>query len=311
MPDTILYAQHGWADGPQAIASLARQLAGPETQVVAPDLGYLRTWLRIEPLIATVEAIAAENFAAHPTRPVQIIGHSMGGLIWLEVLHRHPEWWSQIASLVLVGSPIGGADLGRLLDPFEWGIGIARDLGRNRRRLAEAVAAKIPTLVIAGDADGGSDGTIPIASTQVRGAKFVCLPGVAHAALRTHPTVATTIAIFWAHLATVGMETPLPPDPVDHADRLVQQLQNVPGMTDAHWRDFSRSVVHLTCQDGTTVRLWKNPIGIDHVFVGCPQGTCLYAGFVGWLHANELQQTINTILQEFGAARLSATQPEK
>ena len=155
-PQFLLFAQHGWADTSRAIASLAHTIVPPETPVIAPDLGWLRTWLRIEPLIQQVEAAATKALEDYPDHAWRIMGHSMGGLIWIELLHRHPEWQFRVHSLALVGAPVGGSDLGRIIDPLGLGIAIARDLGVNRRPLAEAIAAQVPTVVIAGDSDGGA-----------------------------------------------------------------------------------------------------------------------------------------------------------
>ncbi|MDX2239175.1 MAG: alpha/beta hydrolase [Leptolyngbyaceae cyanobacterium bins.302] len=289
-PDFILYAQHGWADEHQAIAALAASLATPETLVITPNLGYLKTWIRIEPLIQAVEASVANMIAQYPAVPIRAIGHSMGGLIWLEVLARHPEWWEQMESLVLVGSPVGGADLARAFDPLSLGLGIARDLGTNRREIAEAIAAKVPTLVIAGDVDNGSDGTVVIQCTKIFGAEFVRLPGLDHVALKNHPLVAETIQQFWAATSDLDQSNKQP-DPFSYA--LIKKLQAVDGMTDGHERDFARAEVFHSFANGISIRTWKNLMGIDHVFVACAEGTCLYSGFVGWLHTEHLQHTLN------------------
>ena len=294
-PDVILYAQHGWADDHRTIASLASSLATPSTMIVTPNLGYVRTWLWIDPLIQVVEAVVAENIARYPTSPMRVVGHSMGGLIWLEVLARHPEWWSQVESLVLVGSPVGGADLARAFDPLGIGVGIARDLGINRRKIAEAIAAKIPTLVIAGDIDNGSDGTVTVQCTKIFGAEFVRLPDIHHAALKNHPLVAEAIQQFWA---IVPERIPITMPRSDFSDTLIQRLQAVPGMTDAHERDFSRAEILIAFDNGVTIRTWKNLMGIDHIFVACPNGQCLYSGFVGWLHAENLRQALEALKQE-------------
>jgi hypothetical protein len=288
-PEFILYAQHGWADTGEAIASLARSLAGDRAKIVAPSLGWLQTWWRIEPLIAKVEAIAIASMQAFPQLPWRIIGHSMGGLIWLELLHRHPEWRDRVHSLVLVASPVGGADLARLLDPLNWGVGIARDLGKNRRFLASTLAQTIPTLVIAGDVDGGSDGTIPLSSTVVESAQFVRLSGLSHPRLKNAPELVPIIEKFWQN------PTILPEKTANLATLAIFRLQAVPGMTDTHPRHCQRARTLKTLRDRTTIRLWQNPWGVQHVFVVDAGGICLYSGFVGWQHTQDLQRALSTL----------------
>lgn len=288
-PDFILYAQHGWADTAAAIASLARTVAPPNSQTIAPNLGWLNTWLRIEPLIQQVEQIADRAILQYPDTPMRIIGHSMGGLIWLEVLHRYPEWRSRVESLVLVGSPVGGADLARIIDPLAMGLGIARDLGTNRRAIAETIAAEIPTLVIAGDVDNGSDGTITVGSTQFSGAQFICLSGIRHDRLKNAQQLVPFIRDFWKNPV-------ISPHPQPNLSlRLIRRLQSVPGMTDAHLRDFPRARVYRTFRDGTTLRRWQHPLGIEHLFVADRAGVCLWAGFVGLLHLQALHQTLEEL----------------
>jgi hypothetical protein len=294
-PDFILFAQHGWADNSKAIAALSRTVATPKTLIVAPDLGFVDTWLRINPLIQKVEKIAIATITQYPTTPIRIIGHSMGGLIWLELLNRHPEWWSSVESLVLIASPIGGADLGRIIDPLGLGIGIARDLGINRREIAQRIAQVIPTLIIAGDIDGGSDGTITLGSTKFLNATFLGLPGLSHAILKNHPTVAATIRDFWLKPEKPALASIEP----DLSSLLIQRLQLVTGMTDAHCRDFYRAKVHMTFKDGTTILTWKHPLQIAHVFVANNQRECLYGGFVGLVHAQSLRQALEEIKKEY------------
>ena len=224
---------------------------------------------------------------------MRIIGHSMGGLIWLEVLHRHPEWHAQIHSLVLVASPVGGADLARILDPFQWGLGIARDLGINRRQIAESLAAMIPTLMIAGDSDQGSDSTISVECTRFNGAQFVCLPGLSHAVLRNHPQLIPIIRDFWNN----PVISPRPK--ADLTDAVIQRLQALPAMTAAHRRDFLRAKPYLIFKNGMKIRVWINPFQVHHVFIENPQGICVFCGFVGWQHTRNLYKTLQKIAEEF------------
>ncbi|NJL47648.1 MAG: lysophospholipase [Leptolyngbyaceae cyanobacterium SM2_5_2] len=293
-PDFILFAQHGWADTNQHMAALAKDLATEATKIVAPSLNYAMTWLRITPLIDNLDRLATAALANHPEAPLRIIGHSMGGLIWLEVLNRHPDWWPRVHSLVLVASPVGGADLGRIIDPLKVGIGIAADLGQDRRPLACRIAASINTLSLAGDVDGGSDGTITIETAKVPSAQFLTMEGLDHAAMRHHPLVIETIRRFWAG---ENLSEPLTLHPV------IEQLRAIPGMTDAHPRDIKWSTPFVTLPDGATVRTWQHPLGIDHVFVVSERGDCLYSGFVGWLNRENLWQALHDLEQVTLAAR--------
>jgi pimeloyl-ACP methyl ester carboxylesterase len=285
-PEFLLFSQHGWADDNRAMTKLAQRVASEEALIIAPSLGYIETWLRIEPLIGLVERVATQQMQSYPDLPVRILGHSMGGLIWLEVLARHPEWWPRVHSLVLIASPVGGADLGRLLDPLGLGMGIARDLGVNRKAIAESVASEIPTITIAGDIGGGGDGTVPVHCTKVHKAQFICLEGLSHATMRNHERVAVVIRDFWNDFS-IGEAIAF--------DEVVQRLHATPGMTDGHWRDFPQAKPIIQLQNGGTVRYWMNPLGIEHVFVADAAGHCLYAGFVGWLHATDLRQALEDI----------------
>ncbi|MEM9220447.1 MAG: lysophospholipase [Cyanobacteria bacterium P01_F01_bin.150] len=285
----VLFAQHGWADTNRAIASLANSITSDTVPVIAPNLGWLRTWVRIEPLIQQVEHLAEDAIERYPDHDWRIMGHSMGALIWVELLHRHPEWWSRVHSLCLVGSPVGGSDLGRIIDPLELGLAIAKDLGKNRRPLAEAIASRIPTLVIAGDTDGGSDGTVTVECTKVPRASSVILPGIAHATLKDHPLVGQAIQSFWSSPSIAAPEADSP------SLQIIQQLRLIPGMTDAHYRDAYRGRAIADLSDGNTVRAWTNGIGILHVFVLDQNKNCLYAGYAGWLHRENLQNYLNTL----------------
>ncbi|MGG6296376.1 alpha/beta fold hydrolase [Leptolyngbya sp. AN02str] len=287
-PEFLLFAQHGWADDNKAMGRLAEQLVQDEAKplVITPCLDYMQTWIRMAPLIDQVEAIAAIYMADYPNVPLRIVGHSMGGLIWLEVLNRHPRWRDRVHSFVLVGSPVGGADLGRLIDPLKLGLGIASDLGINRKPIAESLAAELPMLIIAGDLNIGTDGTVPVECTRFANARFVALEGISHADLRFHPRVASTIRDFWQDF-NIGESIEF--------DEVVRRLHAVPGITDGHWRDFEKAQPKIQLKNGGTIRVWKNLAGIDHVFVASPEGRCLYAGFVGWLHAADLANALNEI----------------
>lgn len=295
LPKTILFMQHGMTDTNYTMSSLGRCLAASDMLVIAPNLGYVKTLFSLEPLIATVEQAAREALEQYPEVPARIVATSLGGVIWAEVLNRHPEWWVRVESLVLLGSPIGGAHLARVVDPLGWGIGIAKELGVRRRAIAQRIAAEIPTLVIASDLGMGHDGTVSVEATKVRGAEFVCLAGVKHAELRVHPAVIAAIRAFWEDL-----KAPFPKsEHLELSEVLVERVQMIPGMTDAHGHHFLQSRPYLLFQNGAGIQTWLGAWGIPFVFVRDEQGQCAYGGYVGWFHWWELYQGLEAIKAEF------------
>ncbi|NJL01763.1 MAG: alpha/beta hydrolase [Spirulinaceae cyanobacterium SM2_1_0] len=295
-PAYLLFAQHGWADTNRAIAHLATQLATAEARVIAPNLGWLDTWLAFAPLLARVEQAAMAALQRYPDTPWRIVGHSMGGLLWLELLTQHPEWRSRVHSLVLVASPLGGADVAHLLALFG-GLGTSRPLATNRRPLAEAIAREIPTLTITGDIDGGSDGTVIAAATCCAHAQSVTLP-IDHASLKNHPALIPVIQKFWANPQVVPAPEP------SLVNDLIARLRSLPGLLDAHYRDWPRTTVALRFPDGTTLSTWRQPlIGTEHVFLGDRDGRCCFGGFVTAAARARLQAEIAAIARDYQAQR--------
>lgn len=290
-PQYLVFSQHGMVDTYHAMEALAKRNSDGESRVIAPDLGYFNTLFCIERLIEKVETIAAREIRAYPEVPIRIIGCSLGGVIWTEILTRHPEWWSRIESWVLLGSPIGGAHLARMADPLNlMNFAIAQDLGIDRRLLAEAIAQVVPTLIIAGDSDGGSDGTVLVQTTQFNHARFVCVPGVNHPGLRFSEAVDDAIRSFWAEQPKKVVMTPVRSGPIS-------QLRSAPGMTDAHPRDFARSQPIGALKEGLVLRVWNNPVGVKHVFLENDHGECEFGGYVGWVHRAGLERVIQSVLQ--------------
>jgi len=289
-PKLILFSQHGMTDNNQDMGTLAHHLALPHFHVVAPTLGYVKTLFAIEPLIQTVERSADQALKQYADIPARIIATSLGGVVWVEVLSRHPEWWHRIESLVLLGCPIGGADLARIVDPLGWGVGIAEHLGENRRCLAETITTVVPTLVVAGNIAGGRDGVVTIESTKLKHAHFICLDGVAHWQIKSHPAVVKVIQEFWSQ-----PRTPLPAPETNLISELIKHFRCVPGITDASDRGLPKAKPVFSFPDGTTVSAWTNLAGVKHIFVANAHGKCEYAGFVGWVHSNGLDQAIDRV----------------
>jgi hypothetical protein len=289
----LVFSQHGMVDTYHAMEALAKRNSGPDDRIIAPDLGYLNTLFSIEPLIAKVETIATRELRNFPDLPIRIIGCSLGGVIWTEILTRHPEWWSRVESLVLLGSPIGGAHLAKIADPLNWvSFAIAQDLGIDRRPLAEAIAQVIPTFIVAGDSDQGGDGTVLVQTTQFKHSKFVRIPGVNHPGLRFSEAVDESIRAFWKEQPKVIVLS----EP-HNTTQTIAQLRSVPGMTDAHPKHFSRSQPIATLKEGMTLRVWNHPMGVKHIFLENDRGECEFGGYVGWVHRAGLDRAIQAVLR--------------
>ena len=169
---------------------------------------------------------------------------------------------------------------------------IAQDLGVDRRTLAEAIAQVVPTLIIAGDRKRGSDGTVLVQTTQFQHAKFVCIPGVKHSGLKSNDAVDRNIRSFWAEkmkIIVLSEETSL--------TETISQLRSVPGMTDARSKHFKRSKPIGVVKKGIVLRVWKNPVGVKHVFLENERGECAFSGYVGLIHRGGLDRAIESILR--------------
>jgi pimeloyl-ACP methyl ester carboxylesterase len=294
-PSYVLFVQHGWADRAASLRPLARGLTTPKTTVVNPNLGFLQTWVRLEALVQRVEREAQAAIAAAPHSLLRVVGHSMGGLIWLEVLDRHPEWWTRVDGVVLVGSPIAGVDVAHLADPLDLAIG--RDLKVDRRPIARRLAARIPLLSIAGKSDATSDGLVRVAEATAPGVRTVVVPGVRHRALRSSRAVVLLCREFFRHLE------PTPPPPAD----IVARLRTIPGMSVSRSRSIFTPPLALLFRDGSALLAGRTVLGIDEVAYFAPDGTPRYAGYVGWSDARHLREGLAALRRDYAASILWAS----
>ncbi|MEL6495846.1 MAG: alpha/beta hydrolase [Cyanobacteria bacterium J06623_7] len=293
LPEYLLCAQHGWADTGNQLGKLARAAANPQTKVIVPSLGLIKTFIRLQPLVLRLEQIVTTEIARYPQTKINLLGHSMGGLIWLELLKRHPEWWNKIHSLILLGSPVGGSNLARIIDPGGIGIGTAADLGKNRRSLAANIAQHIPTLSVASDTGTGTDGLVTVENTKFDYANWQLVSGIAHSAMRYHAEMIPILQNFWLHPRLGSF-----PDN-SLSNRLIRLFRNVPGMTDADYRGLSRSQTIAHLPESITVRTWQTLWGVKHVYL-VRQRDCLYSGYVGLTHIRGLERALKE-LQKFAS----------
>lgn len=82
-------------------------------------------------------------------------------------------------------------------------------------------------------------------------------------------------------------------------DQVMSILNQVPGMTEAHKRDFDRAVPKFKLCDGSVVKTWTNPVAVDHVFLADKSGKMIFGGFVGWIHSDGFHQAIAQIQRDF------------
>ncbi|ANV85621.1 hypothetical protein AWQ21_09645 [Picosynechococcus sp. PCC 7003] len=272
-------------EGNQKMQILAQRVASVNTHIVAPNLNFLTTFLSLDPLIKKVETSAAETLEKFPNLPFRVIGFSLGGVLWVEVLSRNPTWLKRLEAFVLLGSPIRGASLARTVDPFGWGIGIAQELGRNRQYLAEKITKEIPTLVIAGSVNNGGDGVIPVESTKLNYTHFYKRNNVRHQDLAIDPIVSERIKAFFRNPSLAMAEN-------SRLTRLIEHFQHVEGITPADERDFPKATIQHIFTDGITLREWINPVGVRHIFIADATGHCRFSGFTGWVHGKALQRAI-------------------
>jgi pimeloyl-ACP methyl ester carboxylesterase len=191
----LLFVQHGWADRAHSLARLASWLAPPETTPILPNLGPRALWGPLERLVDRVEEVTGATLARDPTAPLWIVGHSLGGVIWLELLERHPEWWPRVEGVLLLGVPLGGVARARWLGSL--GVTLGRELAADRRTQATRLAAQLPLLLLAGE----QDTVAPLARVAAPNVPLICVPSTDHRQLRSSWLVALLGRQFFARLA--------------------------------------------------------------------------------------------------------------
>ncbi len=128
--------------------------------------------------------------------PVTLVGHSLGGLIALEALRQAPDL--PVSRVVCLGSPLRGSGAARSLAGRTWAAPV---LGRSSHLLQRGferwegnpavgmVAGNVPQGLGRYFArfDGGSDGTVAIAETELPGLADHCVVASSHSGLVFSP----------------------------------------------------------------------------------------------------------------------------
>jgi hypothetical protein len=85
----------------------------------------------------------------------------------------------------------------------------------------------------------------------------------------------------------------------EEATKVIEELSQVPGITQASSRDLKDSLNLFKLRDGTIVSRYTNPAKFEHVFLSNAQGEFIYGGYVGWIHNAGLLQKIEEIRQTY------------
>lgn len=130
--------------------------------------------------VAPLEAALRELVAASPDGVVDVVAHSMGGVILRLTLAQHPELACHVRRVVTMGSPHGGTAGARGL-PLGAGV---RQLGRRSQLLANL--PPLPESVSLTTIAGRHDLVVyPATTCHLPGARQIDLPGIGHGALLT------------------------------------------------------------------------------------------------------------------------------
>ena len=131
------------------------------------------------PLQANVERLARFVRDTVDGRAAHFIGHSLGGVLVLETLNRHPD--IPVASALLIGSPVRGSFAGRRFGRERlgrWMMGASthcwesREARWNREAPLGVLAGSVPIglgRIVGGRLPGQNDGVVCVDETAVDG----------------------------------------------------------------------------------------------------------------------------------------------
>jgi pimeloyl-ACP methyl ester carboxylesterase len=194
---------HGlWMTG-AVCALLARRLRACGLEPLLFSYPSARTTL--EQAAQRLERFVHERSAG----PVHFVGHSLGGLVVLELLAREPS--IPVRRIVLLGSPSTSSLAAEQLVRSRSGrLLTGRALPQWRAERGEGVVQRVETGAIAGTARFGvaslvvtlprpNDGAVTVAETQLPGLRDHLVLHVTHSGLLLSARVARQVCAFLAH----------------------------------------------------------------------------------------------------------------
>ncbi len=208
----LVIVLHGFLRTSWSVAALEEHLGDEGRDVI--NWGYRTTDTRVD---ATVDQLAEALREALESRPadtrVDVVAHSMGGLVARRLAQRHPEL--PLGRIVTIGTPHQGAQIAALAGQFRiyrglLGAGATVDLEPGSELLAELppeAPAGVPVGVIVGGRGdemgynpligGDDDGIVGVLEAELPGAAdTLFLADVHHAALRHDARVLAAVTSF-------------------------------------------------------------------------------------------------------------------
>ncbi|AGF73391.1 alpha/beta fold hydrolase [Corynebacterium halotolerans] len=179
-PGTPVVLLHGLMGSPGNYERTARRLLDAGVPVAAPEYGRHGT-VGLERSLAEITDGIGEVLGHSPTGRIDIVGHSLGGLMGLRLAHYLP---GKVRTLVGLGAAFRGLPpaRNRLLG---WGIGTVMGVGARELMVPQPLDAVVPegTRVVSIVSD--ADRVVPTDSSrlgelvEVHGVRHEHLPGLA------------------------------------------------------------------------------------------------------------------------------------
>jgi hypothetical protein len=80
---------------------------------------------------------------------------------------------------------------------------------------------------------------------------------------------------------------------------IVDRLWRVEGMTQAKPTHFLKATPLFMLKEKMVIKIYQNLLKVTHIFVANKKGEMLFGGYIGWIHNQGLESTLEQIRQDF------------